>query len=233
MTRGYAQVLRYFFNVTRHYAMKLFSMSRLTSATLSAALFSASAVHAAGVAQLNAFATQVKSAKGEFVQRQVSGQGDAVKVKATSQGTFVFARPGKFIWQYTKPYEQVLQSDGTKLYIWDKDLNQVTAKKLGNALASSPAAILFGSNDLSKHFVIKDGALKQGIDWVSLTPRSKDSQFNQIGIGFKNGQLEAMELQDAFGNTTLLTFSNLTKNPKLNAQSFQFKVPAKADMIKE
>lgn len=189
------------------------------------------AAHATGVQQLKTFATAVKSAKGEFTQQQVKGQGKDLKITATSSGTFSFARPGKFVWQYTKPYEQVLQADGTKLYIWDKDLNQVTIKKLGDALASSPAAILFGSNDLNKHFIVQEGGLKQGVDWVSLTPRNKDSQFQKIGIGFKAGQLEAMELRDAFGNTTLLTFTHIVKNPALSAQQFQFTPPKGADVI--
>jgi outer membrane lipoprotein carrier protein len=203
-------------------------------------LSAASPAHASGTEQLKAFVSQVRSAQGDFVQRQIKtakgsasqaqGQAGGVSV-ATSSGTFKFARPGKFVWAYQKPYEQVLQSDGDKLYVWDKDLNQVTVRALGGALGASPAAILFGSNDLEKNFTLRDAGVKQGIDWLELTPKAKDTQFQRVGIGFRDGNLEAMELHDVFGNVTLLTFSNIRKNPSLPADTFKFATPKGADVI--
>ena len=133
----------------------------------------------------------------------------------------MFARPGKFIWSYEKPYAQILQADGDKLYVYDKDLNQVTVRSLGGALGASPAAILFGSNDLDKNFTLRDAGVKGGIDWLELTPKAKDTQFQTVGIGFKDGNLQAMELHDVFGNVTLLTFSNIQKNPPLKSRYLQ------------
>lgn len=191
------------------------------------------AAHAAATDQLQTFVTSVKTARGEFTQKQIKGQGADAKVSGTSSGTFAFSRPGKFTWRYTKPYDQLLQADGQTLYIYDKDLNQVTERKLDNALGSSPAAILFGSNDLSKNFDVKNGATRDGVEWLELTPKSKDTQFERIGIGFKGGNLEAMELRDAFGNTTMLTFTGIQKNPSLPADTFRFTVPKGADVMKQ
>lgn len=189
------------------------------------------AAHAAATDQLQSFVTSVKTARGEFTQKHVKGQTGTAA--GTSSGTFAFSRPGKFTWRYTKPYEQLLQADGQTLYIYDKDLNQVTERKLDNALGSSPAAILFGSNDLTKNFDVKNGATRDGVEWLELTPKSKDTQFEKIQIGFKGGNLEAMELRDAFGNTTLLTFSAMQKNPSLPADTFRFTVPKGADVMKQ
>lgn len=191
------------------------------------------AAQAAATDQLQTFVTSVKSARGEFTQKQIKGQGASAKVSGTSSGTFAFARPGKFTWRYTKPYDQLLQADGQTLYIYDKDLNQVTERKLDGALGSSPAAILFGSNDLSKNFDVKNGATRDGVEWLELTPKAKDTQFERIGIGFKAGNLEAMELRDAFGNTTLLSFTGIQKNPPLPADAFRFTVPKGADVMKQ
>ncbi|MGV7246955.1 outer membrane lipoprotein chaperone LolA, partial [Caballeronia sp. M23-90] len=160
-----------------------------------------------------------------------AAQSAAPRTSGTASGTFTFARPGKFIWSYEKPYAQILQADGDKLYVYDKDLNQVTVRQLGNALGASPAAILFGSNDLDKNFTLRDAGVKDGIDWLELTPKAQDTQFQQVGIGFRNGNLEAMELHDVFGNVTLLTFSNIEKNPPLKANQFKFVVPKGADVI--
>lgn len=206
---------------------------KLVAALLGGMLLAAG-VQAAALDQLKTFVTTVKSAKGEFVQRQIKkGPDGGTRVTGTSSGTFVFARPGKFTWQYTKPYEQLLQADGQTLIVYDKDLNQVTERKLDNALGSSPAAILFGSNDLEKNFTLKEGTVKDGIEWLELTPKSKDTQFERIGIGFKGGNLEGMELRDTFGNVTLLSFSAIQKNPSLSASQFRFQVPKGADILKQ
>ena len=190
--------------------------------------------HASAMEQFKSFVASTKSAKGEFSQRLVKADSSgAMKVSKESTGTFQFARPGKFIWIYQKPYEQLLQADGEKLYIYDKDLNQVTVKKLGDALGSSPAAILFGSNDLEKNFTLKDGGTKQGIEWLEATPKSKDTTFDHIGIGLRNGVPEAMELRDSFGQVSILTFKNFEKNPSMPAGQFKFVVPKGADVFQQ
>jgi len=219
-------------------------LRRLMGVALGASLLvSSTSVWAGGIEQLKAFVTQVHSARGAFVQREVKApstrQGasaavaQAARASSTSSGTFMFARPGKFIWSYETPYQQRLQSDGKTLFVYDKDLNQVTKRRLGTALGASPAAILFGSNDLEKNFTLRDVGVKGGLDWLELTPKAKDTQFQNVGIGFRNGTLEAMELHDVFGNVTLLTFSNLQKNPPLGASAFHFVTPKGADVIGE
>lgn len=191
---------------------------------------------ASALEQFKAFVTGTKAAKGEFTQQLVHKDGEAkagAKTPKTSSGTFVFARPGQFIWIYQKPYEQTLQSDGTQLYIYDKDLNQVTTKKLGNALGSSPAAILFGSNDLEKNFVLKEDGAKDGLEWLVATPKAKDTTFDHIRIGLRNGEPAAMELTDSFGQTSALTFSKFEKNPAIASDQFKFVLPKGADVFQQ
>nr|WP_329604940.1 outer membrane lipoprotein chaperone LolA [Undibacterium rivi] len=191
---------------------------------------------ASAVDQFKSFVSNTKSAKGEFVQQQIKMVDGNPKVSKTFSGAFVFARPGKFIWTYQKPYEQVLQADGEKLFIFDKDLNQVTIKELGNALGSSPAAILFGSAgaaDLDKNFVLKDVSSKQGMEWLEATAKAKGSQFDHIGIGMKDGVPYALELRDQFGQVSLVTLKSMEKNPALKADQFKFVVPAGADVFRQ
>jgi outer membrane lipoprotein carrier protein len=196
-------------------------------AALAAGLLFAGAASAAALDQFKTFVAGTKAAKGEFTQKVVA-QGSKDKL---SSGSFSFARPGKFIWTYTKPYDQVLQADGEQLFIYDKDLNQVTVRKLGDALGSSPAAILFGSNDLEKNFALSEAGTRDGLEWLKATPKAKDSSFEQIQIGLKNGVPEAMELKDNFGQTSILSFKKFEKNPALNATSFKFVMPKGADVI--
>jgi outer membrane lipoprotein carrier protein len=194
------------------------------------ALF-AGAVHASALEQFKSFVSSTKAAKGEFTQRQVKNADSKAKVAPPSSGTFLFARPGKFIWTYARPYQQVLQADGEQLFIFDKDLNQVTTKKLGDALGSSPAAILFGSNDLEKSFTLSEAGTRDGLEWLKAVPKAKDSSFEQITIGLRNGLPEAMELKDTFGQTSVLALSKIEKNPALTATSFKFVMPKGADVF--
>lgn len=186
---------------------------------------------ASALDQLKSFSTNARSAKGEFSQGQVKG-GDKARITNVASGTFIFSRPGKFIWTYKKPYEQVLQADGVNLYIYDKDLNQVTVKKLGNALGSSPAAILFGSNDLEKSFKLRNAGTHGGYDWVEAIPKTKDTPFEKINIGMKNGLPEAMELYDSLGQLSLIKFTKFTKNPPVPASTFKFVTPKGADVFR-
>lgn len=186
--------------------------------------------YAGSLDQLRAFLTQTTSAQGEFVQRVAARAGTA---PPASSGRFVFQRPGKFRWSYDKPYEQVIVADGTRLVLYDKDLNQVTIRKLGAALPSSPASILFGSNDFDKEFEVADAGARDGLEWVQAKPRAKDSTFERIEIGFRDGLPLAMRLADNFGQVTQLTFTNVQRNPKLDADAFRFTPPKGADVLTE
>ncbi len=195
-----------------------------------ALLFAAGSVHADGLAQLKQFMDGTRTARGSFTQQVFSKSGR--KPQAAS-GTFAFSRPGKFRWTYEKPYAQLLVGDGAKLWAYDQELNQVTTKKLGQALGSTPAAILAGDNSLDKNFVLKDAGSADGLEWIEATPKAEDSSFERIRMGFAGGQLKAMLLNDNFGQTTSLLFGQIERNPSLDAGLFRFTPPKGADVVGE
>ncbi|MBS1169127.1 MAG: lolA [Burkholderiaceae bacterium] len=203
----------------------------LAAITMSALL--PALAQAGAVEQFKTFIASTRSAKGEFSQHLVKMADGKASVAKRSSGSFVFARPGKFIWTYHKPYEQVIQADGKDVFIYDKDLNQVTVRKLGNALGSSPAAILFGSNRVEQNFTLKEAGTKQGIEWLEAVPKAKDTTFRQIGIGMKNGVPVAMELHDSFGQVSALTFHKFDRNPPVSSSQFKFVMPKGADVYRQ
>jgi len=188
--------------------------------------------HASAAEALREFVKGTRSGKVAFTQTIVNRSG---KASNPASGTFQFARPGKFRWVYDKPYEQWIVGDGDKLWIFDKDLNQVTVRKLGASLGQSPAAILAGSDDLEKNFTLKEAGVQDGIEWLEATPKAKDTSFELVRIGFKgegaNRGLAAMELRDTFGQTSVLKFGTVERNPSLPADTFQFTPPKGADVI--
>jgi outer membrane lipoprotein carrier protein len=191
-------------------------------------VLAATPVHAGSIDQLRNFLTQTTSARGEFEQR-------VIRNSATQQssGRFAFQRPGRFRWIYEKPYEQLIVADGQRLTLFDRDLNQATVRKLQAALPSSPASILFGSNDFEREFVVSDAGSRDGLEWIAARPRAKDTPFERIEIGFRDGLPGGMLLVDSFGNTTRLAFTKVERNPKLGADAFAFTPPKGADVITE
>ena len=197
---------------------------------LAVLLACATGVRADGVGQLRAFVEGTRSVTAEFSQTVSAKSGRKPQV---SGGSFSFSRPGKFRWIYDKPYYQLLVSDGEKLWIHDRDLNQVTVKRVGNALGSSPAALLSGDNAFEKNFAVKDAGSADGLEWIEATPNQQDGNFERVRIGFKDNLPRAMELRDSFGQTTQLRFSGIQANPALDASQFRFTAPPGADVVSE
>lgn len=175
-----------------------------------------------------AFNAATKSASARFEQ-QVFDRGGRAMDK--SWGSFAFARPGKFRWAYEKPVRQLLVGDGTRLYIHDADLNQVTVKRIDKAMTSTPAALLAGKEDITSVFTLTDGGSADGLGWVVATPRQADTGFEKVRIGMRGRTLAAMELTDSLGGTTRLAITELKANPALPPDTFRFVPPKGADVI--
>lgn len=186
---------------------------------------------ASGPAQFQSFISSTHSARAHFSQTVTALSGRKPQV---SQGSLSFARPGRFRWVYETPYHQLLVGDGTRLWIFDRDLNQVTVKQLGQALGANPAALLAGDNALDKHFIITDAGSADGLEFIEAMPRNKEEGgFELVRIGLRDNLPQRMEIDDNFGQTTTLMLHELRRNPRLPTDLFQFKPPAGIDVIGE
>ena len=187
-------------------------------------------VFASGLDDFLAFNAATKSATARFEQQVLDRNG---KVVERASGRFAFARPGKFRWTYEKPANQVLVSDGTKLWIHDPDLNQVTIKHAGAAISSTPAALLAGREDITALFTLRDAGTADGLDWVEATPKAPDTGFDHVRLGLSGGKLAAMELFDQLGGRTMLRLSELKSNVAIAPDTFRFVPPKGADVIED
>ena len=189
-----------------------------------------------GLESLDVFVKTVKAGRADFTQVVTSPAkaGQAPRVKSSS-GTFEFSRPNRFKFLYKKPFEQSIVADGQTLWLFDADLNQVTARKQSQALGSTPAALIAAAPDLralQADFTLADAPDLDGLQWVAATPKSKDGQLQAVRVGFKATALVALEILDSFGQRSVLTFSQMDINPAFSAAAFQFKPPAGADVIR-
>jgi outer membrane lipoprotein carrier protein len=193
-------------------------------------VFSVTSARADAVERFQAFLRSTQSARADFEQQVFGREG---KLTQQSKGSFVFQRPGRFRWTYARPVDQVIVGDGERVWIYDRDLNQVTVRRLSTALGSTPAALLAGSSDVEKAFALSDAGSRNGLEWLEARPKEPEAGFERIRMGFSEKGLEAMELTDNFGQTTRLRFSNLERNPKVGPDEFQFKPPPGADVLGE
>jgi len=185
---------------------------------------------AATVEGLKSMLEQTTTARARFAQMVLDKN---MKKLQQATGTMQFARPGKFRWEYDKPYEQVIVSDGARVWLYDKDLNQVTIRKYDRALGTSPAALLAGSNEIEKNYRFSTVGNQDGLDWLEAVPRTQDTAFERIRLGFGKAGLEAMELRDQFGQITVIKFSTIERNAKIPPEAFTFTPPKGADVISE
>ena len=193
------------------------------------AMFVASAA-LANVERFQSYLRTTQSARGDFEQKVYDRGGKLVQ---ESKGSFAFLRPGRFRWTYAKPVDQLIVGDGERVWIHDRDLNQVTVRRLARALGSTPAALLAGASDVEKAFDLKDAGQSDGLEWLDARPKERDAGFEAIRIGFGATGIQAMQLTAHFGQRTELRFSNITRNPKLDAAEFRFQPPPGADVLGE
>jgi len=188
------------------------------------------AANSSGIDALKTFLTGTNTASARFAQMVLDKD---MKMLQQATGTMEFSRPGKFRWEYNKPYEQTIVGDGSRIWIYDKDLNQVTVRRLDRALGSSPAALLAGKNEIEQNYTLSNIGNQEGLDWVEAVPKTQDTAFERVRLGFGKAGLEAMELRDQFGQVTVIKFADLERNPKLPPDTFQFTPPKGADVISE
>jgi len=195
------------------------------------------AAQAGGLESLEAFVKTAKTGRADFSQVVTvpAKDGQAARTK-TSSGEFEFARPNRFKFIYKKPFEQSIVADGQTLWLYDVDLNQVTARKQAAVLGSTPAALIASAADLKAleaDFLLTGAPDKDGLEWLTATPKAKDSALQSVRVGFKNNALTVLDILDSFGQRSVMTFSSLQTNLALDPAVFQFKPPAGADVIRQ
>ena len=187
------------------------------------------AASAAPVDTLREFVRDVKAGNARFTQTVTSPDGAKQK---NSSGSFEFARPNRFRFAYAKPFEQTIVADGEKVWIYDKDLNQASSRRIGQALGATPAALLAGGS-LEKDFDLGNLPAKDGLEWAEARPKAKDGAFQSVRVGFKGKDLAALEIVDSFGQRSLLRFEAFQANGTIAPETFRFTPPAGADVIEQ
>ncbi len=180
-------------------------------------------------AQVDAHLAKLKTMSATFTQVVRDKDGEIIE-RAT--GSFSMSRPDRFRWDYRQPHEQTIVADGKRVWLYDRDLDQVTVRPLAAGLGATPAMLLSGQQKVADAFdsagIDKDGRWA----WLRLRPRSPSSDFSDVGLAFDSrGALASMELKDKLGQLTLIDFADVRLNVRLDDKLFQYSPPAGADVI--
>ena len=204
---------------------------KIKSYAVSALLLIMSAsTYADGLADLQRFYSEIQSYSASFEQVVVD---ENLKLLEASSGEFSIERPGKFHWHYTSPSEQLIIGDGTQVWIYDVELEQITHRQSEAAVSQTPAMLLSGKGNLDDSFILEDAGQQDGLDWVRMLPKSKDSGFTDVRIGFLSGKLQLLEMKDSFGQTTRMNFKSIQENIDIPEEIFIFIPPPGVDVIEE
>ncbi len=213
--------------------MKRLHRARLAGALIflaatSGAAFGAAPAPQAGQKRVEAFLQGLDGLQAQFKQVLTDRNGQSVD---EASGTLAISRPDRFRWDYREPYSQVIVADGTRIWIYDSDLEQVTVRKLDETLSATPAMLLSGRSNLADNFNVTQLAKEGSLEWVRMEPKRDDTDFKWVRLGFEGPLLRYMQLADKLGQTTSLEFSKVERNPPLDPSRFTFTVPPGADVI--
>ena len=186
-------------------------------------------VLADGISDLNAFVNNISSMSSEFSQVVLDKKG--LKLQDV-EGVMLFKRPNKFRWDYLKPYQNQIISDGDRLYMYDQDLRQVSINPIAKVAGSTPLLIVAGKN-IEKYFTLKnlDDDSNQNIKWVEAVPKEESAGFSKVILGLTENKLSVMKIVDAFEHITTISFKNAKYNVNLMDNDFLFKLPSGVDVV--
>ncbi|HEX6929645.1 MAG TPA: outer membrane lipoprotein chaperone LolA [Gammaproteobacteria bacterium] len=210
---------------------RLFTMPFIRTFLMALALVIAtpvSADDAKAEKALTALLSDMKTLQADFTQTVLNDELEPVR---ESRGSFKLERPGKFRWDYTAPFRQVIVGDGTNLWTYDPELEQATVKPMQETLASSPASLLTGTAPVGESFAIREIGLSGKLYWMELTPRVQDTDFQSVRVAIRDGELDTMELLDNLGQITRIRFENIRRDQPIPAAEFHFTPPENADVI--
>lgn len=208
--------------------MRLIRMLLLTVVSLSS--MCALADETVAVQKLTQLLNQAQTITARFSQLTLDGGGTQLQETA---GQLALKRPGLFRWHTDEPMEQLLVSNGEKVWLYDPDLEQVTIQTLDQRLTHTPALLLSGDvSKISENFEISHKEGGNVIDFI-LKPKSKDSLFDSLRLSFRDSVLNDMQLIDSIGQRTNILFLNVKMNEPLDDKQFSFDIPAGADVIQE
>lgn len=179
---------------------------------------------------LRRFFSQVHSYTARFNQVVLD---EGLNTVQESSGTLWIDRPDRFRWEYDTPYKQHIVADGRRIWVYDRELNQVTVRPLTGGLGGTPAVLLAGRGKLDDDFRVRSLGTQGKLEWTQLIPRRKDGGFEDIRIGFEHGHMRVLEMIDGFGQTTRVTLSAPRENAKLDAALFAFTPPKGVDVVGE
>lgn len=203
---------------------------KLAALALALVVMAGNAVAGDGERLVENFLKDLKTLKADFNQSLVDAEKNILE---ESVGILMLSRPGRFSLEYSSPNQQLYVADGQRIWMYDRDLEQVTVKPQPESLGSTPAMILSGTTPLKENFELRELGRHEGFVWIELKPKSEESGFEFMRLAMEGRVLRAMEMIDSFGQTTRLFFNKIVRNPTLPEKSFSFTPPPGVDVIGE
>ena len=179
--------------------------------------------------RLSALLQPIETMSASFSQQLFDADGTLIE---SAEGVFKLAKPGKMLWHIIQPMEQKLVSDGTVLWIYDPDLEQVVIESFTDKIKTTPITLLTGDvTDLDERYTIALKETAKDTLLFTLTPSNSSSLFSRIAIEFVASVPQSIAIMDTFDQRTVIEFGELSVNPPLDDAIFSFIIPNQVDVI--
>jgi len=200
----------------------------LSSLCLLATASVAATPEEASLARLADFTTELDSFRANFEQTLYDADSEPL---SNSTGTVLLKRPGRLIWEYAGEGAQRIVADGERLWLHDRDLEQVTVNAIDERVAGTPFVLLMGSVPLEDAYDVTVLGPSEEVEWFELVPKGPGGDFEALFVGLDAAGLAALELRDNFGQATQILFTEFEADVDVDDATFDFEVPAGTDVI--
>jgi len=212
------------------------------SALLAVALLLSVAVSPAGAQELDQVIAGLEGAYGKMNDLRAEfsqvANNKSLGQDIKAEGTVYLKKGGKMRWDYKSPSPQQIVSDGTTLWVYTPELNQVNKGSAPKALAGPAGSFLAGLGRVRDEFTVRflNPANKldpSGRPVLDLTPKAPTPLLTRLVLSVdpRDFIVRQAVLYDQLQNTVTMTFTKVQMNPGLADSQFVFTPPKGAAVV--
>ena len=160
----------------------------------------------------------------------------ALDITESASGMLVVRKPGMMRWEYEDPDRQLVITDGTSLWIYRPDDNQVMTGRAPSFFGDGKGAgFLSDIERVRRNFTITlDGLTENSQYRLKLLPKKKTFDIATIYLTVSPETFDVVEVVtlNDYEDETRIRLSDIQHREELEEALFHFKIPKDADIVK-
>ena len=203
-------------------------MPRIVATAVTLALLSPAFGQNPVINDLDVLLQDIETMSAKVLQLIIESDGGVLE---ESEIQMHLKKPDGFYWETIDPFPELIVTNGTYLWNYQPDLEQVVIEDWDNNESELAAQILNGrTENIAEDYLIQLISDDESSEF-ELTPIALDSVYELITISFIASNLDMIHLDNKNGEQTVWQFRNIEKNQSLSDTLFVFEPPDGVDVI--